>query len=147
MLLACPPVAKVGFRLHRGTLDHNVYVAKSCPHGDVYQVSFYLLLISLSTYSQHDKEPKVFSEAKRGMSSYPILGSSSTVFIQHLKTKRNPTMNTGRIPKKPESLIDILVARIEWDLSLCTTSIDLMDNTHTRMHAPARTQHTHTHIW
>ena len=41
-----------------------------------------------------------------------------------------------RIPKKPEFLIDILAARIEWDLSSCTTSIDLMDNTHT---------HTHTH--
>ena len=86
----------------------------------------------------------MFSEAKREMSSYPILGSSSTVFIQHLKTKRNTTMNTGRIPKKPEFLIDKLVARIEWGLSLCTTSIDLMDNTHTCMHAPA---HTHTHTY
>ena len=39
-----------------------------------------------------------------------------------------------RIPKKPEFLIDILAARIEWDLSSCTTSIDLMDNTHTHTH-------------
>ena len=43
-----------------------------------------------------------------------------------------------RISKKPEFLIDILAARIEWDLSSCTTSIDLMDNTHTHTH-------THTH--
>ena len=48
-------------------------------------------------------------------------------------------MSTGRIPKKPEFLIDLLAARIEWDLSSCTTSIDLMDNTHTHTH-------THTHM-
>ena len=67
----------------------------------------------------------MFSDAKRGMSSYPVLGSSSISCIYSTSYNKKKSHNE-------------LAARIEWDLSSCITSIDLMDNTHT---------HTHTHIY
>lgn len=94
VLLACLPKAKVGFSLaQRGTLDQNVYVKKSLSHGDVYKMSFYLLLSSLTIYNQHDKEPKCSQKPRAECVSYPTLESSSISCIYSTSYNKEKSSN------------------------------------------------------